>query len=222
MNLECDGVSVRYGRNGTFTWPLRGVSLRADRGTLAITGPSGSGKSTLLRVLSGRQQPTEGTVTLGGSPVAFQSGRSPGDPRIAMIHQDYRLIPFLSVAENLLFAAEMSRASCDSARISDLLELVGLGGFEDYPPDTLSGGEQQRVAIARALVSRPAALLADEPTGALDGDNTRRVSSLLTRIAQEEDVVVIVVTHDPLVSDAMARTLELHDGRLTGEVLSAR
>lgn len=222
MILECDGVSVRYGRRGTFVWPLDGVSLRAEAGTLAITGPSGSGKSTLLRVLAGRQQPTSGTVTLDGSAIEFQSRRSPGDPRVALVHQDYRLISFLSVAENLAFAAEMSRTECSPAQISGLLETVGLGGFEDYRPDTLSGGEQQRVAIARALVSRPLALLADEPTGALDGENTRRIAALLSAIAEEQGVIVVVVTHDPIVSAAMNRILQLRGGRLVDEALAQR
>jgi len=222
MALECDGVSVRYGRKGTSVWPLDGVSMRAEAGTLAITGPSGSGKSTLLRVLAGRQRPTTGTVTLDGSTIEFQSRRSPGDPRVAMVHQDYRLISFLSVAENLAFAAEMSRQEYSPAQISGLLETVGLAGFEDHRPDTLSGGEQQRVAIARALVPRPLALLADEPTGALDSENTNRVAALLSSIAEEQGVIVVVVTHDPIVSEAMDRTLQLRGGTLADGALARR
>ena len=214
MRLECRDVSVSYGRDRAITWPLRDVSFVVDGRTLAITGPSGSGKSTLLRVLSGRQRPASGQVILGESPVEFQSRRGPGDPRVALVHQDYRLIPFLSVSDNLRFAAEMQRIKCTEGDIARLLALVGMDGSQMRDPATLSGGEQQRVAIARALAARPAVLVADEPTGALDAENTSRVADVFNQINIEHGVTVVVATHDPLVAHAMTECRELAGGRL--------
>jgi len=172
-------------------------------------GPSGSGKSTLLRVLAGLQIPDRGVVSLDGRRLKV---RGSGDARISFIHQDYRLVDFLTVAENLILAAEMRAIDVSEANVANALEKVGLNGFQKRSPVTLSGGEQQRVAIARALVTRSAVLLADEPTGALDGENTVTVATLLRDISLEHQVAVVVATHDRSVARMMSRTLVHQDG----------
>ena len=211
--LTCANLSVRYVIGEIEMWPLRGVSLHVATGTTAIVGPSGSGKSTFLRVLAGLQHPTSGTVCIDGESVGTGSRRADGDPRVALVHQDYRLVSFLTVEENIALAAEMRGVALGRGSVASALSLVGLAGFEQRLPRTLSGGEQQRVAIARAMVARPAVLLADEPTGALDRANTGAVAQIFHELG-ERGVVVVVATHDPLVSCAMSRTLELRDGSL--------
>ncbi|WP_433732190.1 ABC transporter ATP-binding protein [Actinoplanes sp. CA-051413] len=172
-------------------------------------GPSGSGKSTLLRILAGLQIPDQGRVSLNGRPLRSRNG---GDARISLIHQDYRLVDFLTVAENLALAAELRAIDVSQTDVANALDRVGLNGLQERSPATLSGGEQQRVAIARALVSRSRVLLADEPTGALDGENTITVATLLRDISQEHQVAVVVATHDRSVAHMMSRALVHHDG----------
>jgi putative ABC transport system ATP-binding protein len=172
-------------------------------------GPSGSGKSTLLRVLAGLQVPDGGLVTVGGKPLKVTGA---GDARISLIHQDYRLVEFLDVGENLALAAELRAIEISESDVANALSRVGLDGFQGRSPATLSGGEQQRVAIARALITRSAVLLADEPTGALDAENTKIVATLLRDISQENEISVVVATHDRSVAQMMSRTLVNHDG----------
>jgi ABC-type lipoprotein export system ATPase subunit len=212
--LVCQDVSVSYCQGGRRAMPLQSVSLEIDGASVAIMGPSGSGKSTLLRVLAGLQKPDRGTITVNG--VSLGSGRraGTGDGRVCLIHQDYRLVEFLTVAENLALAAELQSVAVTDADLSHALERVGLKGFEQRSPVTLSGGEQQRVAIARALVTRCTVLLADEPTGALDEENTRIVAHLLRDLSREQQMSVLVATHDRAVAAIMDRVLLLHAGSL--------
>ena len=211
--LTCRDVSVRYDVGSVETWPLRNASLDASAGTTAIIGPSGSGKSTLLRVLAGLQHPTSGSVVIDGVSLGQNSRRAEGDQRVALVHQDYRLVSFLTVKENIALAAEMRETPCTDDAVASLLSLVGLDGFDDRLPQTLSGGEQQRVAIARAMAVRPAVLLADEPTGALDTANSAHIAEIFGRLG-DEGLTVVVATHDPTVARAMARILELREGSL--------
>lgn len=211
-DLLCvEKVSVTYGD----VQPLREVSFKLAEGCVAITGPSGAGKSTLLRVIAGLQRPDSGHVEIGGIPVAAPARKSAGDARVGLIHQDYRLVPFLTVRENLQLAAEVRGIGLAPEAIPEALARVGLDGpFGTRRPDTLSGGEQQRVAIARLLVCRVSVVLADEPTGALDSDNTRRVAGLFNDVASAPGVIVLVATHDPLVAAGIEQTYELSSGDL--------
>jgi ABC-type lipoprotein export system ATPase subunit len=131
------------------------------------------------------------------------------DPRVSVVYQDYRLVGFLTVAENLQLAAELRDVAVDDGTIETLLSKVDLEGFESRYPETLSGGEQQRVSIARALITQPQVLLADEPTGALDSANSARVAQLLLTLAKEDNVSVLVATHDEAVADQMPQRYEL-------------
>lgn len=212
--LVIDQVSVAY--DGPVV--LREFSLEVERGSIAVMGPSGSGKSTLLRVVGGKQQATSGTVTLDGSAIEPVSWRSSGDGRISMIFQDYRLVSFLTVRDNIALAAEARGSNLSDADIDEALDRVGLPSeFIDRFPGSLSGGEQQRVAIARALVTNARVLLADEPTGALDAKNSERISSLLKKLA-DEGLIVIVATHDASVAARMDRIVDLEEGaKPTGE-----
>jgi ABC-type lipoprotein export system ATPase subunit len=209
--IHVENITVDYGD----VQPLRDVSFDISEGCVAIVGPSGVGKSTLLRVVAGLQKPSSGRVEIDGQPVLMPSRGSAGDARVGLIHQDYRLVPFLSVGENLQLAAEVRGIDLADGAIRNALTRVGL---DDLPPGrrpgTLSGGEQQRVAIARLLVCRVTVVLADEPTGALDSDNTRRIAELFNDLARTPGVVVLVATHDPLVAASIEKTYELSSGQL--------
>jgi putative ABC transport system ATP-binding protein len=184
-----------------------------------LVGPSGSGKSTLLRIIAGLQKPSEGFVEINSQRVTC-SKPGKGDARVSLIHQDYRLIEFLTVAENLRLGAEARGRPATDVMVADVLALVGLSKFERRMPLTLSGGEQQRVAIARTLMAGPDVILADEPTGALDPANTEAITTVLVRLAAELGTIVLVATHDRQVSDALDRRLRLMDGTICVETRS--
>lgn len=207
-------VTVRF----TATTPLKGIDFdfSADDYPVAVTGPSGSGKTTLLRVIGGLLSPETGDVLIDDEPVGRPSWRSSGDARIGLIHQDYRLVSFLTVGENLRLAWETRRPGSPSDDdVSGALAQVGLEGIApDRMPETLSGGEQQRVAIARTLLAGCTVLLADEPTGALDAENTEHVAELLVQLAREHGVAVVVATHDPGVASRATRRLRMGGGAL--------
>jgi ABC-type lipoprotein export system ATPase subunit len=212
--LRCTGIKIAY-RTGRVAVPvLDDVSLQVEKEPVALMGPSGSGKSSLLRVLAGLQAPQAGTVVIDGKPVRAARDRGTTDPRVALIQQDHRLVDFLTVAENLRLAAELRGLPVTAADVSASLAEVGLDGYASRWPATLSGGEQQRVAIARALLLESRVILADEPTGALDADNSLLVAGLLAEIAQRDGVCVVVATHDADVAARLPRRLRLTRGRL--------
>lgn len=194
---------------------LADITTEIGPGSVAVTGPSGSGKSTMLRLLGGAQAPDMGSVSLDGRLVQRGSWREAAEPRVATVFQDHRLIDFLSVLDNLIFAAEVRGQRGDEARAIEQLHRVGLGDIDPgRSPVTLSGGQQQRVAIARALMAQASVILADEPTGALDAATTDEVTDALLEAASSGDVLLVVATHDERVSTRMATRLELRDGAL--------
>ena len=200
--IELADIAVQYGA----AMPLAGVSVAFAGGSSAVVGPSGSGKSTLLRVIAGTQTPTAGSVVIDGVPVRRATWAMPSDARVAMVHQDYRLVSFLTVRENLLLAAELRGVPCDTAAIEQALLRVALAPeLADRMPSTLSGGQQQRVSIVRALLSGASVIVADEPTGALDVENTGRVADILADLGNDGGLTVVVATHDPSVADRMQR-----------------
>jgi putative ABC transport system ATP-binding protein len=202
-------VTVSYGDRRV----LDGLSAELA-GTVAVMGPSGSGKSTLLRLVAGRQAADSGSVLVDDLPVAQASWSSPGDERIATIHQDYQLVPFLTVEENLRLGREARRLPTHADVLSDSLEMVGLDREVcSRMPGTLSGGERQRVAIARAVLLEPVVLLADEPTGALDVTTTQLVADVLVDLHVRTGITVVVATHDPTVAARMSGLVRLVDGR---------
>jgi len=199
---------------------LRDVSLELGPGeNAAILGPSGSGKSTLLSIIGTLEPPSGGRVVLDGQdPAQLNEPMLAAfrNRKVGFVFQDHHLLPQCSVLENVLIptvaAGPTSRESVDRARM--LIERVGLSGRIDHRPAELSGGERQRVAMARSLVNRPVLLLADEPTGNLDRSTAERVAELLLELQQQEQMMLIVVTHSRRLAGLMGRQLELDDGRL--------
>ncbi|GIH20656.1 ABC transporter ATP-binding protein [Rugosimonospora africana] len=203
---------------------LAGLTLEVRAGeALAVLGPSGSGKSTLLNLVAGLDRPSEGTVTVDGLRVDELSESASARyrrSRIGMIFQFFNLLDDLTVADNVLLPAQLAGASRQQARrrAADLLEFLGIDRFADTFPGRLSGGQRQRVAVARALMNRPALLLADEPTGALDTASGQDVGRLLTELNQDGQTILLV-THDTALADSCAtRTIELIDGAIVRDV----
>lgn len=211
--IELAAVTVDY----QGAKPLDRVNLKILPGTTAVMGPSGSGKSTLLRIIAGLQAPTSGIVSIDSAPVTCATWRTASDSRVSVIHQEYRLVSFLTVEENLLLAAELRNRYPRREDLGQALTRVALSEklLRRRPP-SLSGGEQQRVAIARALLTGATALLADEPTGALDATNTANVADLLADLGNQDGLSVVVVTHDPHVAGRMHRQLHIGAGKVRG------
>jgi lipoprotein-releasing system ATP-binding protein len=217
-HLSVEHVAKQYPARGEPLVVLRDVSLELQRGeNVAILGPSGSGKSTLLSIIGGLESPSSGRVVLDGQDPATLDEPALAalrNRRIGFVFQDHHLLPQCSVLENVLVptvaAGPIRVETMDRARL--LLERVGLSERLDHRPAELSGGERQRTALARALINSPLLLLADEPTGDLDRTNAVRVGELLLELQQQEQTMLIVVTHSPRLAGMMGRQLELDDG----------
>jgi len=188
-------------------------------------GPSGSGKSTLLGLLAGLDSATSGRIVLDGDDIT----RLPEDRmaevrgrKIGFVFQSFQLIPTLTAEENVLLPAELAGASAEAAaRGRELLTRVGLGDRLDHYPVQLSGGEQQRVALARAFITRPPILLADEPTGNLDGRTGDQVLELLLELNRRESATLVMVTHDKALAGHADRVITLRDGLVVSDVMTA-
>jgi len=218
--VELRSVTKVYHEGETERPVLRGIDVSVTRGEfLALLGRSGSGKSTLLNVVSGIDAPTAGEVWVDGTAVARLSDAERTRFRrhhIGFVFQFFNLIPTLTVLENLLLPLEMIGRTGAVARADAeaLLAEVGLADRGRAFPDRLSGGEQQRVAVARALVHDPELILADEPTGNLDGESAAVVLALLARLSRDRKKTVIAATHSAEIAGAASRMLVLRDGRL--------
>jgi putative ABC transport system ATP-binding protein len=215
----CCGVTVTYGRGEAEVAALRDVDFQLCEGErVGLSGPSGSGKTTLLHVLGGLVTPTSGEVSWRGGPLSSLDAAARGQARsagIAYVFQGANLLPTFTAYENVAFASHLAKGG---ARVTELLELVGLGAKLDALPAELSGGEAQRVAIARALAQRPALLLCDEPTGHLDSDTGERVLDLIDALQAEFGFAQVTATHDPDVAARFDRAVGLSDGQISGEV----
>ena len=196
---------------------LHGVSLSVLRGeVVAVTGPSGSGKSTLLHLLGGLEQPQGGEIYWEGVRIDTLSVEARARRRagaLGLVFQHHYLLPDLSLLDNLRVPGMLLGQDL-SERAGELLAQVGLAGRGHLYPEVLSGGERQRLAVARALVARPAALLADEPTGSLDRANALRVATLMLDLARQHGSGVLLVTHDDHLAALADRRVELLDGQL--------
>jgi putative ABC transport system ATP-binding protein len=220
--LRLSAVSKVYQGVGRPVTALDGVSLTLAAGTFtSVMGPSGSGKSTLLQCAAGLDRPTAGRVLVGG--VELPAGGEAEltrfrRSRIGFVFQQYNLVPYLTVMQNVLLPQRLAGRRARRADAAATLARLGIGDLAERRPAELSGGQQQRVAIARALVSRPAVLFADEPTGALDTTSGRQVLELLRESVQEFGQTVVMVTHDPVAASYAGSVLFLADGVLVDEL----
>lgn len=220
--LTVDNVHKAYKTSDRSVQALRGASLAiTEPGFYAIMGASGSGKTTLLHLLGAMDTPDSGTITIGPDRIDALSERELTNfrrTRVGIIFQQFNLLPTLSAVENVelpgMLAGDEPRAL--RTRATELLTTLGLADRVHQRPDALSGGEQQRVAIARALLYRPALILADEPTGALDSRNAEALWQLLERVASEQQTTVVMVTHEPAAAAHCRKVFVIRDGVVTG------
>jgi len=218
--IQTDEVCRYYRRGASEVRAVDRVSLAVERGGfLAIVGASGSGKSTLLNLLAGLDTPTSGHIAVAGAPLGVMSRRELSAyraNRVGVVFQTFNLIPHLTALRNVELALCFNGTPRPERRrrAAAMLDRLGLADRADHRPADLSGGEQQRVALARALVKGPEILLADEPTGNLDRENTRQLADLLTA-HNRDGLTVILVTHDlPLAERLAGRVVRMHYGRL--------
>ncbi|MFN7559713.1 MAG: ABC transporter ATP-binding protein [bacterium] len=220
--LNIDNIYKSYTTGGRVVQALRGASMSIDGpGFYAIMGASGSGKTTLLHLLGAMDKPDGGTITIGGERIDRLSERALTNfrrRRVGSVFQAFNLLPTLTAVENAELPGLLGGddPAVIRARAMELLESLGVSHRASHRPDSLSGGEQQRVAIARALLYRPALVLADEPTGALDSKNAEALWSLLGRVAREQQTTVVMVTHEPAAAAHCRRVFVLLDGAITG------
>jgi putative ABC transport system ATP-binding protein len=198
---------------------LRGVNLAAERGEfLAVVGPSGSGKSTLFHILGGLTPPTSGSIHIDGRDLLAMTEAERTNLRktgVGFVFQKYNLLPTLTAADNIEIARDIAHQKGPlDPKFEEILDLLGLKGRLHHKPRALSGGEQQRVAIARAIVNHPAILLADEPTGNLDTENSEAVLGLLRDLNTRLGQTILMITHNPEAAAYAHRIVKMRDGRV--------
>ncbi|AUA37778.1 ABC transporter ATP-binding protein [Clostridioides difficile] len=217
--LYTENLSKHYGKGENLVRALDNVNLEINEGEfVAIIGKSGSGKSTLLHMIGGLDIPTSGKVyidnknifTLKEEELAVFRRR-----KIGFIFQSYNLIPSLNVWENVVLPIGLDGREVDESFIKELLKSLGLENKHDVLPNTLSGGQQQRVAIARALATRPAIILADEPTGNLDSKTSDEVMSILKSMSKKYSQTLVMITHDDSIAQMADRVIFIEDGRVS-------
>ena len=218
--VECNEVSRVYDQDSVPVTALGGVDLTISKGEfVALVGPSGSGKSTLLNIIGGLDLFDGGSVKIDGVQLEGKSTRELSDLRltkIGFVFQAYNLVPVLSARENVEFILQLQGIAEKEReeRAAVALESLGLSDMANRRPGELSGGQQQRVAIARAIVTRPALLVADEPTANLDSITTRDLMALMQKLNKEDGVTIVTATHDPIVMEYASRQVNLLDGKI--------
>ena len=222
--LEVKNLSKIYGKGDTLVKAVDDVSFTVEQGEfVAIIGPSGSGKSTLLHIIGGVDTPTTGNVIIDGtditklkeSPLSIFRRR-----QIGLVYQFYNLIPILTVEENLTLPLLLDGRKPNKEQIAYLVSNLGLGDRLKHLPNQLSGGQQQRVSIGRALANNPALLLADEPTGNLDSENSKEIVALLRKFNREHNQTVIMITHDERIAQSADRIIAIEDGKIVKDEVS--
>jgi len=217
--IRVRGLTKVYRVGDVDVHALRGVDLDITPGEfVALIGASGSGKSTLFHILGGLTPPTAGSVVINGRSVTGMTNQERTELRkttVGFVFQKYNLLPTLSAEDNIKIVEYIGgRATEFSPEFQDILKLLGIRDRLKHKPRALSGGQQQRVAIARAIIKKPAILLADEPTGNLDSENTAAVLELLKDLNQRTGQTILMITHDPEAAAYAARTVHMRDGRI--------
>lgn len=217
--LEVKNLSKTYGQGEAAVHALRGATFTVPKGEfVAVVGESGSGKSTLLNLIGGLDTPTEGKVLIDGKDIFAMKDRSLTVFRrrnIGFVFQSFNLIPELTVEQNILFPVLLDYQTPDRAYLEELLEVLGLTERRHHLPGQLSGGQQQRAAIGRALITRPALILADEPTGNLDTRNSGEVIALLKKASRSDEQTIVMITHSRTIAQTADRILQVSDGVVT-------
>jgi putative ABC transport system ATP-binding protein len=220
--VHAEGLGRVFGSGATATRALHDVSIDVHAGELVVLrGPSGAGKTTLLNLLGGLDRPTTGHVTLNGLDLGTATEAELVAVRqreLGYVFQAFALIPVLSAAENIEMPLRIvgTPVEARTARVAELLAIVGLRDHANQRPAELSGGQQQRVGIARAIANRPRLLIADEPTGQLDSGTATIIMTMLAELVHSEGLAAIVSSHDPSMVTVADRVIEIHDGELTG------
>ncbi|WP_102401038.1 ABC transporter ATP-binding protein [Haloimpatiens massiliensis] len=216
--LESDLLKKYYGAGDNLVKALDGVSLSIDEGEfVAIVGASGSGKSTLLHILGGLDRPTSGKVVIDGKNIFSMNDNKLAVFRrrkIGFIFQSYNLVPVLNVWENITLPIGLDGKKVDKMYIDDLMNTLGIYEKKKFLTNALSGGQQQRTAIARALATKPAIILADEPTGNLDSKNSAEVINLLKMSIKKYHQTLIMITHDDRIAQMADRVIRITDGKV--------
>ena len=217
--LEVENLSKTYGQGEAAVHALRGATFTVPKGEfVAVVGESGSGKSTLLNLIGGLDTPTEGKVRIDGKDIFAMKDRSLTVFRrrnIGFVFQSFNLIPELTVEQNILFPVLLDYQTPDRGYLEELLEVLGLTERRHHLPGQLSGGQQQRAAIGRALITRPALILADEPTGNLDTRNSGEVIALLKKASRSYEQTIVMITHSRTIAQTADRILQVSDGVVT-------
>lgn len=219
--LKINNLNKKYFTVDGEVVALDNVNLQVKKGDyIAIVGKSGSGKTTLLNMVGGLDIPDSGSIVFDGRDIVKLSNRKTAILRrqnIGIIYQFYNLIPELNIVENITLPTELDGGKVDRAWLKEILDIVGLTGRENAYPNTLSGGQQQRVAIARALFNKPMLILADEPTGNLDGENSVEIMRLLKTMNEVHGITVLVVTHSDAVANEAKRVIKMSDGKVVSD-----
>ena len=218
--LQTKSLKKIYGTGETAVYALDGVDFTVEKGEfVAIVGMSGSGKSTLLHMLGGLDRPTEGSVTVDGKNIFSLKDEELTIFRrrkIGFVFQNYNLVPVLNVYENVVLPIQLDGNVPDDTYINNIIATLGLESKLQSLPNNLSGGQQQRVAIARALASKPAIILADEPTGNLDSKTSQDVLSLLKVTSQKFSQTIVMITHNEEIAQLADRIIRIEDGKIVG------
>ncbi|WP_342435748.1 ABC transporter ATP-binding protein [Paenibacillus sp. FSL L8-0436] len=216
--LETKDLKKIYGSGDTAVHALDGVNLKVENGEfVAIIGTSGSGKSTLLHMLGGLDRPTSGEVTVDGKNITLLKDEELTIFRrrkMGFVFQNYNLVPVLNVSENIVLPIELDGKQPDQAYLSKIVNILGLENKLYNLPSNLSGGQQQRVAIARALASKPAIILADEPTGNLDSKTSLDVMGLIKVSSKQFGQTIVMITHNEEIAQMADRIIRIEDGKM--------
>lgn len=216
--LSTQDLKKIYGSGENEVHALDGVDLQVENGEfVAVVGTSGSGKSTLLHMLGGLDRPTSGSVTVDGKDIFSLKDEELTIFRrrkIGFVFQNYNLVPVLNVYENILLPVQLDGNSPDQSYIQEIIKTLGIASKLENLPNNLSGGQQQRVAIARALASKPAIILADEPTGNLDTKTSQDVLGLMKVTSQKFSQTIVMITHNEEIAQLADRIIRIEDGKL--------